>query len=716
MSKPIYVLGTNLSHDGSACLLKDGEICVAIEKERITRKKHDGMNDTAAIQYCLDAAGITIHDVDLVVQSALYGGSFDYGNGHFKGPRIFKDDVKVPVVTVSHHLAHAYSTIGTSPFEGDFNVLVVDGSGSPFCECMDLEGALIPDREKIHDDIAHLYFEKDSFYTYQNGRLIPVLKDFSPYGVFYKNAPVEPYTMHSLGSAYQAVSHYCFRSMSDVGKLMGLGPYGKPGAIAGEMFHLKDGRVFINYELMKLLDKPAGTHDQFKRAFTYYADIAYKVQEELERAILYLVNDRLSRGVGNKLCYAGGVALNAVANNLILQHTRVQDLYIQPAAGDNGIAIGCAYYGWLEVMKRERKIKAARSTCFGRTYSQEEVKEAVGAFSNNYHRDNTRTRIDNFFRLIKQHAATGKANGASARIAFNISDYCSYQLEVSDRGVEVTVDGDSRADCTVHIDAHQLGAVIADPLYSGILVDAGHAKVSHPPSIGLLGKVTDLKKVFGSNELFKGTLRRSITDQVVYSDNYIKEAAQLLADGKVIGWFQGGAEFGPRALGRRSILADPRNSKIRDYINTEIKFREDFRPFAPAVLREDVGTYFMNDRESPYMILVDHVKPEWHQQIQSIVHRNNTSRIQTVTPEWSPEFYQLLVEFKALTGISLLLNTSLNKRGMPIVETPAEALDFFYSCKLDYLVIGNCIVGKAPSPAPHTTASPVLATNDVVPE
>lgn len=695
MSKPIYVLGTNLSHDGSACLLKDGEVCVAIEKERITRKKHDGMNDTAAIQYCLNAAGITINDVELVVQSALYGGSFDYGNGNFRGPRIFTEDVKTPVITISHHLAHAYSTIGTSPFEGDFNILVIDGSGSPFCECIDLVGAFIPDNEKIHADVSHLYFEKDSFYTYQNGRLIPGMKDFSPYGVFYKNAPVEPYTMHSLGSAYQAISHYCFRSMSDVGKLMGLAPYGSPGVIAEEMFHLKDGRVFINHELMKSLNRPAGTHSEFKRNFTYYANIAYKVQEEIERAILYLVNDRLGRGVGNRLCYAGGVALNAVANNLILKHAGIRDLYIQPAAGDNGIAIGCAYYGWLEVMKKERKVKASRSTCFGRTYSLAEVKEAVCSYSNTYHRDNLRTRIDNFFRLIKQHASPGKANGTVTRIEFNISDYCRYQLEVSDSGVEIEVDDSRCADCIINIDARQLGAVIMDPLYSGILMDAGKVQISHPPSIGLLGKVTDLKKVFGSNELFNGMFRRSIADHVVYTDNYIKEAAQLLAAGKVIGWFQGGSEFGPRALGRRSILADPRNSGVRDFINTEIKFREDFRPFAPAVLLEDVGTYFMTDRESPYMVLVDNVKPEWHPQIQSIVHRNNTSRIQTVTADWSPEFYQLLVEFKALTGVSLLLNTSLNKRGMPIVETPAEALDLFHSCKLDHLVIGNCIVGKS---------------------
>ncbi|WP_436488005.1 carbamoyltransferase family protein [Chitinophaga sp. ARDCPP14] len=716
MSKPIYVLGTNLSHDGSACLLKDGEICVAIEKERITRKKHDGMNDTAAIQYCLNAAGITINEVDLVVQNALYGGSFDYGNGSFKGPRIFTDDVKVPVVTISHHLAHAYSTIGTSPFEGDFNVLVIDGSGSPFCECMDLEGAFIPDNEKIHADVSHLYFEKDSFYTYQNGCLTPVIKDFSPYGVFYKNAPVAPYTMHSLGSAYQAISHYCFRNMSDVGKLMGLAPYGNPGVIKEDIFHLRGGRVFINYDLMKSLNRPAGTHSEFKRNFTYYANIAYKMQEEIERAILYLVEDRLNRGVGNKLCYAGGVALNAVANNLILKNTRVGDLYIQPAAGDNGIAIGCAYYGWLEVMKRERKIKASRSTCFGQTYSQEEVKKAIYSYSNTHHRDNIRTRIDNFFRLIKQHAATGKAKGAVSLIEFNISDYCRYQLKVSDSGVYIEVDGEGRADCIVNIDAHQLGAVIMDPLYSGILLDAGNVQVSHPPSIGLLGKVVDLGKVFGNKELFNGTLHRSIIEQVIYSDNYIKQAAQLLAAGKVIGWFQGGAEFGPRALGRRSILADPRNSGVRDYINTEIKFREDFRPFAPAVLREDVGTYFMTDRESPYMILVDDVKPEWHQQIQSIVHRNNTSRIQTVTADWSPEFYQLLVEFKALTGISLLLNTSLNKRGMPIVETPAEALDFFHSCKLDHLVIGNYIVGKELPPENNGPANHLLAVNSSISE
>jgi predicted NodU family carbamoyl transferase len=698
MSKPIYVLGTNLSHDGSACLLKDGEICVAIEKERITRKKHDGMNDTVAIQYCLDAAGIRINDVDLVVQNALYGGSFDHGNGNFRGPRFFKDDVKVPVVTISHHLAHAYSTIGTCPFEDDFNILIVDGSGSPACECIDLKGTFIPENEKLHPDVSHLYFEKDSFYTYRNGRIQPVIKDFSPYGYFYKYAPAQPYTLHSLGSAYQAISQYCFRNMTDVGKLMGLSPYGKPGVIEEEIFHLRDGRVFINYDWMRSLNRPAGSHTDFKRNFSYYADIAYRMQEEMERAVLYLVEDRLAKGVGTKLCYAGGVALNAVANNLVLKNTPVSDLYIQPAAGDNGVAIGCAYYGWLEILGRERKIAASRSTCFGKTYSKEEVRKAIITYSNAYHPDNIRTRIDNFFHLIKQHAVTGKANGATAIIEFNISGYCRYQLSISDTGVNVEPEGERQADCIIEIDALQLGAVILDPLYAGILLDSGNARVSNPAAIRLLGKVVDLKKVFGSSELSNGILRRSIMEHVTLSNNYIKEAAQLLASGKVIAWFQGGSEFGPRALGRRSILADPRNSRVRDYVNTEIKFREDFRPFAPAVLREDVGKYFTTDRESPYMLLVDYVKDEWHDQIQSVVHKNNTSRIQTVTEDWSPAFYQLLKEFRELTGISLLLNTSLNKRGMPIVETPAEALDLFYSCKLDHLVMENYIIGKDTQP------------------
>jgi carbamoyltransferase len=244
------------------------------------------------------------------------------------------------------------------------------------------------------------------------------------------------------------------------------------------------------------------------------------------------------------------------------------------------------------------------------------------------------------------------------------------------------------------LDELQLATVIQDPSYMTTLWDANRVKISNYQDLQLLASVVDLFQISKDSSINSETTNKNILDKFVYAPDYIERTAELLVQGKVIAWFQNGSEFGPRALGRRSILADPRTPGIRDYINTEIKFREDFRPFAPAVLREDVGIYFQTDRESPYMLLVDYVREEWHDKIESIVHKNNTSRIQTVTPDWNPSFYKLLKAFKERTGISLLLNTSLNRRGMTIVETPQDALSFFYSCKLDHLVLDKFIVNK----------------------
>jgi predicted NodU family carbamoyl transferase len=694
MKKHHYILGTGLSHNGSACLLKDGQICVAIEKERLTRIKHDGLNDSAAIKYCLQAEGITVHDLDLVVQSALYGGNFDNGNSYFNGARMFTNEVDVPVVTISHHLAHAYSTINTCPFDGDFNILVIDGSGSPFTECIDLLNSIIPEKEKIHRDVAHLYFEKDSYYTYTGNKINTVYKDFSELGYFYKALPVQSYTMHSIGGLYQAISNYCFRNQMDAGKLMGLAPFGSSGAYKESIFDLKDGRVFINYDWIKKLTRPARSYEAFKKDFKYYADIAYWVQEELERAIKYVVKSRLEESNSGNLCYAGGVALNAVANHAILSQTQIKNLYIQPAAGDNGIAIGCAYYGWLEILKNERRPSKNNSTCFGITYPESHIEKALQNFDNKYHSDNLRIRIDNFFKLIEQNFNIVNARLFKAVIQFNIKNYCRYQVLIDNNKIECKKDSELSPTCTIDVDEIQLATIILDPTYFNTLLELGRIKVSNLQDLNLFNQLIDIEEISKDSSIHSGIKTSSIKDKFSYDTDYIKKAARLLADGKVIAWFQDGSEFGPRALGRRSILADPRTDGIRDFINSEIKFREDFRPFAPAVLREDVGNYFKTDRESPYMILVDYVCEEWHERIKSIVHKNNTSRIQTVTPDWNPKFYELLKEFKKLTGISLLLNTSFNRKGMTIVETPMEALDFFYSCKLDYLIMDKYVISK----------------------
>jgi carbamoyltransferase len=261
------------------------------------------------------------------------------------------------------------------------------------------------------------------------------------------------------------------------------------------------------------------------------------------------------------------VALNAVANHRILKESSFRNLFIQPAAGDNGLALGAAYYGWLEVLKKDKAMHDG-STRFGRSYSALAIDAALSRFT--------------------------------SRVRVNIAK------------------------------------------------------------------------------------------------DIVNETADHLASGEVIGWFQGRSEFGPRALGGRSILADPRSPTLRDHINAKIKFREDFRPFAPSVPIEEANTYFECNFASPYMLLVAKIRAEWLRFMPSVVHVDQTARIQTVRRSDDPLYHSLLLAMKQRTGISVLLNTSFNKRAMPIVETPEQAIDFFLSYGLDLLVLGDHLVYKNP--------------------
>lgn len=567
MNKPIYILGTGLSHDGSSCIMKDGKIIVAIEKERLSRKKHDGYNDNLTVQYCLDAAGISFKDIDLIVEKNTVNLEHDKECEKLKQGRIIPDDI--PRVRISHHLAHAYSAIGTSPFE-EMAVVIMDGRGASLNNCFDVPKESLPeeircleDKEKVH------YFEKESYYYYQNGSLTPVMRDFAKYCVLdRKKYPFAPNDMlHSIAELYGGVSQYIFGKDFTEGKLMGLAPYGNPKRYTESLFICKENRVFINYEVIKNIDyKKSGKYIKFWDNFQFFADIASWIQRETQRAVIYLFNCYYNLNPHEKVAYAGGLALNAVCNGQLIKETPFKDFYIQPAAGDNGLAIGCCYYGWLEVLKKE-KVKHNKSTYFGCTYSEYTIKKSLEKYKD--------------------------------------------------------------------------------------------------------------RLTFEKNE------------------DYTKSVAEYIAEGKVIGWYQEGAEFGPRALGHRSILADPRRKEMRDYINREIKNREDFRPFAPSVLLEKAKDYFeLNYSESPYMILVAQVREEWRSIIPSIVHEDGSARVQTVSKEVSPKYYELIKEFGKITDIPIVLNTSFNGKNMPIVETPMEAIQFFIDSKLDVLVLNNYIVFK----------------------
>lgn len=566
MSKPIYVLGTGLSHNGSAVLLKDGKVEVAIEKERLSRVKHDGNNDTLAIQYCLEAAGIELTDLEVVVQTA----NFDIpAPSHFFGDRLFKGKASPKVIDISHHLAHAYSAIGTAPFD-ECAVMVIDGCGSPLDQFLQLN----PTQAHLVQPFLNyvgMQCEKDSFYHFDGHQLKPLIKDFSRMWLpedMGSNLRI-PNTRHSIGGFYAAISHYIFGDLDDVGKLMGLAPFGSSEDFDFHAFVFDDDQLFLNLDWCAFFDRPANGYTDLMDNFSYYANIAKWAQEQVEYGVLECIKRRLKKYPHDNLCFSGGVALNAVANAKLEDAKLATQIYFEPAAADNGLALGCAFYGWMTYLNQP-KVAHDGSTCFGKSYTEEQIQ----------------TAIDNV-----------------------------------------------------------------------------------------------------SNPIFR-------VQKIQEESTLLSECAQLLAAGKVLAWFQAGSEFGPRALGRRSILAHPGLDGLKDHINRNIKFREDFRPFAPAVLEEKVGHYFSPGRYSPYMILVDQTKPEYLDMLKNVVHCNGSARVQTVGTIWNGRFRDLLQAFDTISGIPILLNTSFNKKGMPIVETPKEAIALFQETALDALAIGNYLLLK----------------------
>ncbi len=541
---PIYIIGTGLSHNGSAVLLKDGEIYVAIEKERISRIKHDGGNDSQAIQYCLDSAGITLKDISLVVQCA----NFEIPNQErYRGERLFASNTHPPLISISHHLAHAYSAAGTCPYN-ECAIMVIDGCGSPIEQCIDTSSGQI----KIHDKIG-LQCEKDSFYHFDGQKITTLFKDFSILAKPNTNHPLQMNTTkHSIGGFYAAVSNYVFGNLDDVGKLMGLAPYGRAQEIKLEAFDLSEENIKVTDTWQDDFDKPFVNYTDFKANFQYYANVAAWAQNQVEKAVTYCFKSRLTKFPHQNVCYTGGVALNAVANAKLLNEGTVSNLYLEPAAGDNGLALGCAFYGWLAVLGKP-KVKTNGNACFGKNYVDKEIEP---------------------------------------------------------------------------------------------------------------------------------------------SEEILEKTALALAAGKTVGWFQGGAEFGPRALGHRSILAHPGIEGLANHINANIKFREDFRPFAPVILGEFASKYFVYGRPSPYMILVDQTKEEYYEILRNVTHIDGSARLQTIQKEWNVPLEKLLRKFYRITGIPVLLNTSFNKKGMPIVELPEHAKKLFDETALDILVINDTWTAK----------------------
>lgn len=566
-----YVLGINAyDHDVSACLLRDGEIAYAIEKERITRQKHAGGFFQEVVDYCLNAEGITIDDLDLVVRNCyvlpaedlevrmIYQGDIvDRERAQAsKSPLYLPKSNKV--MTVSHHLAHAYSAFAVCPFDEGV-VMVVDGVGSYSSD--------IKEAGQLTEGVNPLARESESYYKFKGSELETLKKVWlQPCRGLLSD---EFFNMDGLGALYSRVSSYIFADWNKCGEVMGLAPYGRPDSFK-RLLEFKDGELHVP-EWDAEFNQPWMPNDKNKwetsPAMPHWEDMAWRVQHDAEEVLLARARWLRETTGARNLCLAGGVALNCVANGRIVREAGFDNVWIQPAAGDNGIAIGCAYYGRLAVQKKPRTFVMKQAT-LGVEYPDE----------------------------VTQH--TGNP------------------LLVT----RTTFNGPGQSIC--------------------------------------------------------------------------REAAKLLADGKVFGWFQGRCEFGPRALGNRSILGDPRRVEMKDILNKRVKFRQAFRPFAPIVPYERAKDIFVGEDESPFMLRAKQVRPEWKDRIPAIVHVDGTARVQTVRREDNERIYDLLMEFEKLTGVPVLVNTSFNIKGEPIVETPQDAMNCFIYTGIDYLVLHDTLVAK----------------------
>ncbi len=586
-----YVLGINAyDHDVSACLLRNGAIAYAISKERITRQKHDTGFFQEVVDYCLGAEGISLDDIDLIVRNCyvlpigdmetrlLYEDIPEFMDAEErpqakKSPLFRSNSDKM--VTVSHHLAHAYSAFAACPFDEGV-VMVVDGVGNYASD--------IHEAGQLTAKVNPLARESESYYQFNGSELLPLRKVWlDPVRGFLSD---EFYFMPGLGALYSRVSSYIFGDWNKCGEVMGLAPYGRADH-GKSLIRLREGALDVPQWTAEF-DKPwfPEVERDWERSpsLRHWEDLAWRVQNDTENVLLdRAIWLRETTGARN-LCIAGGVGLNCVANGRILREAGFDNVWVQPAAGDDGIAIGCAYYGHLVVQKKQRS-------------------------------------------FVMDHAYLG--------------------IEYPEQAVRKALDR---------------------------------------------------------------WLVRAETTQRTSSD-ICADAARLLADGKVLGWFQGRSEFGPRALGNRSILADPRTPQMKDKLNARVKHRQSFRPFAPVVLAERAGEVFEGAANSPFMLLARRVRDDWAPKIPAVVHVDGTARVQTVRESQNPRLHRLLREFETTTGVPVLLNTSFNVKGEPIVETPGDAIECFLTTGIDHLVLHDTVITKTIG---HRLLSPFVKASSEV--
>jgi carbamoyltransferase len=560
MKSDRWVLGISASHNGAVCLLYGDEIVVAVQEERLTRHKRRsiyGARPSLALDYCLEYAGITPRDLSLVVITALPTAKAEVQD-LTANPTLQVAQNKTPVLTISHHLAHAVSAFATSGYQ-ESAVLIVDGRGSRFDELSEQEYQAI--KNKVVDG-----WESISLYTASGASIMPLEKHLVEVGAWIGRETKRMPKFGTLGGMFSAAALQIFGDIHEAGKVMGLAPYGRLKIPVREFFKIADGQFIFTSEVSKRFRYG----ERWPSHKEEYQDLARSTQAALEEALIYLVGQLRKLCPSRNLCYAGGVALNSVANERIIRESGFENIYIMPAAEDSGTAIGAAYYGM---------------------------------WSLNGH--NTRRRLI--------HDSLGKKYSQAA-----ISDI----------------------------------------------------------------------------------IQKASSIQLVGSSDIISQTVDLLSDGKIIGWFQGGSELGPRALGQRSILCDPRREDGKEVLNQKVKHREAFRPFAPAVLLEEVDNWFdLNGTgaESPFMLRVCNFKEEKRRLVPAVVHVDGTGRVQTLTRDANGRFYDLVNAFYERTGVPMILNTSFNIMGEPIIETPQDALWCLLYTGLDYCVLEDSLVTKKES-------------------
>jgi carbamoyltransferase len=558
----MLTLGINYSqmHDSSACVVRDGELLFAVAEERISRVKHDAGFPKNAIRACLDFAKVRADQLDEVCFGWQTAGpvyrhdlkcyatgkmALTYLNGlnstlHFlsmwhqqSGAKKFAQQfgpTRAKMRFVDHHLAHAISAYGYSGFD-DAAVVVMDGRGA---------------------------WEATTIWRGHGDRLEHVLTIPFP---------------DSVGYFYSEFTEYLgFQRNSDEWKVMGLAPYGKPGVDLSAFIDLTAAPYRVHARelvangaapfarMTALLGPRRGAESEIDDR---HKNIAYAVQDACETAMMNVVRMAIEKTKCRNLCLAGGVALNSKANGKIAASGMVEQFFVQPAASDDGVALGAALAPYLDNGGKLSN-KAMRHGYWGPSFDDEAIETALRAYKLRY---------------------TSLGDPASA-------------------------------------------------------------------------------------------------------------AAELLSEGKILGWFQGRMEFGPRALGSRSILADPRDPEMNAKVNNAVKFREWWRPFAPSLKKEAAGEYLESATDSPFMILTAQVHPEKRGVIPSVTHVDGSARPQTVEREINPLYWRLIDEFGKRTGVPVVMNTSFNLRGEAIVHTPTDAIRTFFSSGMDALVIGSFLVEK----------------------